>query len=171
MKAKTALYLLFQSVDESGFEKIDGALTAKQAWDTLEKAKETEGISDYITRVQTVVNQLKRNESKDLEDLTIEELAGSLEAHKQRKNKKKQESLDESLKTKATIKDEKALFAHQKNHGKGTNYGGHNTNRGRGRGRENNNQEREQTGKHFNQNSLGRGRERGRGGQGYCPKC
>ncbi|GJR92506.1 hypothetical protein Tco_0264680 [Tanacetum coccineum] len=159
MKAKTALYLLFQSVDESGFEKIAGASTAKQAWDTLEKAykgadrvkqvrlqtlrgeleamrmKETEGVSDYITRVQTVVNQLKRNgetlpdtriiekilrsltenfenvvcaieESKDLEDLTIEELAGSLEAHEQRKNKKKQESLDEALKTKATIKDE-----------------------------------------------------------------
>ncbi|GJZ23157.1 retrovirus-related pol polyprotein from transposon TNT 1-94 [Tanacetum coccineum] len=222
MKAKTALYLLFHSVDESGFKKIVGASTAKQAWDTLEKAykgadrvkqvrlqtlrgeleamrmKETEGVSDYITHVQTVVNQLKRNgetlpdtriiekilrsltenfenvvcaieESKDLEDLTIEELAGSLEAHEQRKNKKKQESLDEALKTKATIKDEKALFAHQNNHGKGTNSGGHNTNRGRGRGRENNNQESEQTGKRFNQNSRGRGRERGRGGQGYRP--
>ncbi|GJY68641.1 hypothetical protein Tco_0471623 [Tanacetum coccineum] len=70
---------------------------------------------------------------------------GSLEAHEQRKNKKKQESLDEALKTKATIKDEKALFAHQNNQGKGTNFGGHNTNRGRGRGRENNNQESEQT--------------------------
>ncbi|GKE48118.1 retrovirus-related pol polyprotein from transposon TNT 1-94 [Tanacetum coccineum] len=31
MKAKTALYLLFQSVDESGFEKIAGASTAKLA--------------------------------------------------------------------------------------------------------------------------------------------
>ncbi|GKC43682.1 hypothetical protein Tco_1061404, partial [Tanacetum coccineum] len=85
MKAKTALYLLFQSVDESGFEKIVGASTAKQAWDMLEKVykganrvkqvrletlngeleamkmKEAEGVSDYITRVQTVVNQLKRN--------------------------------------------------------------------------------------------------------------
>ncbi|GJY95831.1 retrovirus-related pol polyprotein from transposon TNT 1-94 [Tanacetum coccineum] len=194
----------------------------KQARDTLEKAykgvdrvkqvrlqtlrgeleamrmKETEGVSDYITSVQTVVNQLKQNgetlpdtriiekilrsltenfenvvcaieESKDLEDLTIKELAGSLEAHKQRKNKKKQESLDEALKTKATIKDENALFSHQNNHGKGTNSGGHNTNHGRDRGRENNNQESEQIGKHFNQNSRGRGRGRGRGGQGYRP--
>ncbi|GKA62900.1 retrovirus-related pol polyprotein from transposon TNT 1-94 [Tanacetum coccineum] len=106
---------------------------------------------------------------KDLEDLTIEELAGSLEAHEQRKNKKKQESLDEALKTKATIKDEKALFSHQNNHGKGINSGGHNTNYGRGRGRENNNQESEQTGKHFSQNSCCRGRRRGRGGQGYRP--
>ncbi|GKC23421.1 retrovirus-related pol polyprotein from transposon TNT 1-94 [Tanacetum coccineum] len=112
MKAKTALYLLFQSVDESGFEKIAGASTAKQVWDTLEKAykgadrvkqvrlrtlrgklkamrmKETKGVSDYITQnFENVVCVIE--ESKDLEDLTIEELAGSMEAHEKRKNKKK----------------------------------------------------------------------------------
>ncbi|GJU58197.1 retrovirus-related pol polyprotein from transposon TNT 1-94 [Tanacetum coccineum] len=85
MKDKSALYLLFHSVDESWFEKIVGATTAKEAWETLEKVykgaervtqvrlqtlrgeleamkmKESEGVSDYITRVQTMVNQLKRN--------------------------------------------------------------------------------------------------------------
>jgi Domain of unknown function (DUF4219) len=35
MKEKTALYLLFQAVDESGFEKIAVAATSKEAWDTL----------------------------------------------------------------------------------------------------------------------------------------
>ncbi|GJU33296.1 retrovirus-related pol polyprotein from transposon TNT 1-94 [Tanacetum coccineum] len=84
----------------------------KQAWDTLEKAykgadrvkqvrlrtlrgeleamrmKETEGVSDYITQnFENVVCVIE--ESKDLEDLTIEELAGSMEAHEKRKNKKK----------------------------------------------------------------------------------
>ncbi|GJR92508.1 hypothetical protein Tco_0264682 [Tanacetum coccineum] len=114
MKAKTALYLLFQSVDESGFEKVVGASTAKQAWDTLEKAyKGADRVKQKILRSLTenfenVVCAIE--ESKDLEDLTIEELAGSLEAHEQRKNKKKQESLDEALKTKATIKDEKVVF-------------------------------------------------------------
>ncbi|KAI0516112.1 hypothetical protein KFK09_008784 [Dendrobium nobile] len=135
-KDKTALYLLYQAIDESGFEKIVGATTSKEAWNTLEKVfkgadrvkqvrlqtlrgelegmkmKESEGVSDYITRVQAVVNQLKRNgemltdarvvekilrsltnnfenvvraieESKDLGTLTVEELAGSLEAHEQ----------------------------------------------------------------------------------------
>jgi gag-polypeptide of LTR copia-type len=86
------------------------------------KMKESESVSDYITRVQTVVNQLIRNgealtdarvvekilrsltgnfenvvcvieESKDLAKLTVDELAGSLEAHKQCKRKKKKENL------------------------------------------------------------------------------
>ncbi|GMJ10198.1 hypothetical protein HRI_004689000 [Hibiscus trionum] len=133
-KDNAALYMLFRAVDESGFEKIAGATTSKEAWDILEKMfkgvdrvkkvrlqtlrcelegmkmKESESVSDYITRVQAVVNQLIRNgetltdarvvekilrsltdnfenvvcaieESKDLVTLTVDELAGSLEAH------------------------------------------------------------------------------------------
>ena len=89
------------------------------------KMKESENVSDYITRVQTMANQLNRNremlpetrvvekilrsltdnfenvvcaieESKDLTKFTVDELAGSLEAHEQRK-KKKEESLDQAL--------------------------------------------------------------------------
>jgi gag-polypeptide of LTR copia-type len=74
----------------------------------------TEGFSDYITRVQRIMNQLKRNgenlsdqrvvekilwsptdtfenvvcaikESKDLAELTVDELNGSLLAHEQKK--------------------------------------------------------------------------------------
>jgi Domain of unknown function (DUF4219) len=37
MKDKTALYILFQAVDELDFEKITSATTAKEAWDTLQK--------------------------------------------------------------------------------------------------------------------------------------
>jgi gag-polypeptide of LTR copia-type len=122
----------FRAVDESGFEKIASATTSKEVWDILEKVfkgtdrvkqvrlqtlrgelesmkmKESESVSDYITRVQAVVNQLIRNgealtdarvvekilrsltgnfenvvcvieESKDLVKLTVDELVGSLE--------------------------------------------------------------------------------------------
>ena len=84
-KNKAALYMLFRAVDESGFEKIARATTSKEAWDTLEKVfkgtdrvkqvrlqtlhgelesmkmKESENVSDYITRVQIMANQLNRN--------------------------------------------------------------------------------------------------------------
>ncbi|KAA0060771.1 polyprotein [Cucumis melo var. makuwa] len=58
MKDKTALYLMFQAVDESGFEKIIGAKTSKEAWHTLEKAFKG---ADRVKQAQMVVNQLKHN--------------------------------------------------------------------------------------------------------------
>jgi predicted GNAT family acetyltransferase len=127
---KTALYILYQGVDETGLEKVAGAIISKEAWAILQtaykgaervkqhlkrefeslKMKDSEGISDYITRVQIVTNHLKRNgenliemrivekilrsltnafenlvcaikESKDLNELSIDEVAGSLMAH------------------------------------------------------------------------------------------
>ena len=162
-KDKATLYMLFRAVDESGFEKIARATTSKEAWDTLEKMfketdrvkqallqtlrdelesmkmKESENVSDYITRGQTVANQLNRNgemlpetrvvekilksltdnfenvvcaieESKGLAKFTVDELAGSLEAHEQRK-KKKEEPLDQALQTKVSIRDGKVLYS------------------------------------------------------------
>ncbi|KAK5771459.1 hypothetical protein PVK06_047663 [Gossypium arboreum] len=71
--------------NKSSFENIVSATTSKEAWDILAKVykgadrvkqvclqtlggelkgmkmKELEGVSDYITRVQTMVNQLNRN--------------------------------------------------------------------------------------------------------------
>ena len=85
-------------------------------------------------------------ESKDLSKLTVEELARSLEAHEQRK-KKKWEPLDQLLKTKISIKDEKA----QNTQGRGRYRGGiRSSPGGRSRGKE----EKEQFGQ---QNWHGRG--------------
>ena len=102
MKYKTALYFLFQAVDESGFEKIANAENSKEAWETLQKVfkgadrvkqvrlqtlrgelegmkmKESEGVSDYITRVQTVVNQLKRNGETLTDARVVEKILRSL---------------------------------------------------------------------------------------------
>jgi len=111
------------------------------------KIKNLEDVSSYITRVQTVANQLETltdakvvekifqsltddfenvvcatEESRNLEEMTIDDLTGSLEAHEQRKKKKKQEVLDEALQTKMTIKEDKVMNVQH--------------NRGRGHGRE-----------------------------------
>ncbi|XP_071713154.1 uncharacterized protein [Rutidosis leptorrhynchoides] len=101
-KDNVALLFLFQSVEESGFEKIAGAKIAKEAWDMLEKTfkgadrvkqvrlqtlrgeleamkmKDTEGVSEYITRVQTVANQLKRNGETLTDSRIIEKILRSL---------------------------------------------------------------------------------------------
>ena len=101
-KDKTTLYMLFRAVDESGFEKIAGSTTSKEAWDTLEKVfkgadrvkqvrlqtlrgelermqmKESENVSDYITRVQKVVNQLTRNGETVTDARVVEKILRSL---------------------------------------------------------------------------------------------
>lgn len=48
-------------------------------------------------------------ESKNLEEMTIEDHAGSLEAHEKWKKKKKQDLLEEALQAKATIKEDKMM--------------------------------------------------------------
>jgi len=146
-------------------------MSSKETWDILEKAykgdncvkqvrlqtligelermrmKEDEGVVEYVSRVETVVNQLSRNgeilpacrvvekilrsltddfenivcaieESKDLIALSVEELAGSLEAHEQQRRKKKEESLDQTLQAKATIREKKVPYT-QNTRGRG----------------------------------------------------
>ncbi|XP_022946907.1 uncharacterized protein LOC111450848 [Cucurbita moschata] len=94
-KDKATLYMLFRAV---GFEKIVRATTSKEVWDTLEKVfkgidrvkqvhlqtlrgelesmkmKESENVSNYISRVQTVLNQLNRNEKMLPETRVVEKI-------------------------------------------------------------------------------------------------
>ena len=221
-KDKAALYMLFWVVDESSFEKISMATASKEVWFTLEnvlkgtdrvkqvrlqtlrgelesmKMKESENVSDYRMRVQTVANQLNRNgemlpetrvmekilrsltnnfknvvcaieESKDLVKFTVDELVDSLEAHEQRKKKKK-ESLNQVLQTKASIKDERVLY-YQTIQGRGRG------SRENGRGGQGSSNEEHYKEKRQSNQANWRGREHNQGrSQGYysniqCYKC
>ncbi|PIA46477.1 hypothetical protein AQUCO_01500193v1 [Aquilegia coerulea] len=103
-KDKKALFLIYQSVDESAFEKISSASTSREVWDILHKSfirvekvkkvrlqtlrsefeslhmKESEPISDYISRVQVAVNQLRQNGEKLEEVRVIEKILRSLDS-------------------------------------------------------------------------------------------
>ncbi|KAK2411591.1 putative mitochondrial protein [Trifolium repens] len=118
------------------------------------RMKEGELISDYFSRVLTVTNNLKRNgekyddvrimekilrsvdpkfkhivtvieETKDLEDMTMEQLLGSLQAYEEKK-KKKEDIEEQVLKTRVDSPREE--------HGRSNQRRGGDRERGRGRG-------------------------------------
>lgn len=154
--------------------------------------KESENASDYITRVQTVVNQLNRNgetvtdgrivekvlrsltdkfesivcaieESKDLKTLSVEELAGSLEAHEQRKMQKK-EVTEETNQNKET-NTEKLLYTQGfRGRGRGSGSGGRGNN-------QNYNYEIYRRGQSSQSNWRGRGRGRNNWSSHSNPEC
>ncbi|XP_062119204.1 uncharacterized protein LOC133832949 [Humulus lupulus] len=184
---KKALYLIYQAVDEDAFEKISNATTAKEEWEKLQTCnkgveqvkkirlqtlrgefellfmEESESISDYFSRVLTIVNQLRRSgeyvsevkviekilrtvtptfeyiatnieENKDLKTMTVEQLMGSLQAYEEKqKRKKKQKETVEQL---LQLNLKKENFGNNRDQrGRGRDQGsGHG--RGRGQGRE-----------------------------------
>ena len=162
-KDKKALFFLYQAVDEVVFEKISNATTAKEAWEMLQrsykgdekvknvrlqtlrgefeslKMKDSESISDFFSRVQTVVNQLRVNgekkedllviekimrsltsrfdyvvaaieEGRDLSIMTIEGLMGSLCAHEYRMNQRLAEPIEQAFQSRVTLSN-KANFS------------------------------------------------------------
>ncbi|KAH9670910.1 hypothetical protein KPL70_017154 [Citrus sinensis] len=101
-KENKAKYLIFQSLDEDAFEKIAGTTSSKEAWEKLQTSYKG---AENVKKVVTVSNELKRNgeklkeariiekilrsgdskfdhivvtieETRDLEDMTIEQLQG-----------------------------------------------------------------------------------------------
>nr|KYP66215.1 Putative disease resistance protein RGA4 [Cajanus cajan] len=212
VKDKSALYFLYNAVDESGFEKIANAASSKEAWKILEvahrgnhrvrqirlqtlrgefeclKMEDKEQVSEYITRVEKVANQLGRNgesmpasrivekilrsltddfesiacvieESKDLSVLSVEELAGSLEAHEQRRRKMKN-TLDQALQAQLNLNETRNTQGRTLG-GKGRGDHG-----GRGKGRGDHGGGGKGRGDHGGDQGRGRGRGDHGGGQG-----
>ncbi|KAK2974052.1 hypothetical protein RJ640_006244 [Escallonia rubra] len=188
------------------------ANTSKEAWEILKKyysgvdkvkkvrlqslrakfeklnKETTESISDYFTKVISVVHQMRRNgedisdvrimekvlrsldskfdyvvvvieESKDLEKMTVEELMGSLQAHEQKIEKRGEgRSLEQALQAKLTLKEKNESSGDSYQRGRGF------YRRGRGGMSHKNNEVHEGHGGNRNSFTLrGRGRSRGRG--------
>nr|XP_027190971.1 uncharacterized protein LOC113786771 [Cicer arietinum] len=144
------------------FEKVVDTTNSKEAWKILEKSlkgidqmkkirlqplrgdfkalkmKDSESVSDYCSKVKTIVDQMKRyrdeiedvlveekiirflthkfnyvvcviEEAKYFDSMSIEELEGSLQAQEERMKKGKKESLEQVLKIKASLKDDRGF--------------------------------------------------------------
>ncbi|KAI5412204.1 hypothetical protein KIW84_057036 [Lathyrus oleraceus] len=133
----------------------------------LDSGARQAGTSDCSCRNGEKSNVQTESDKRSRKMFTIEELAGSLEAHEQRKMKKKEEGVEDANQAKEQIKDEKVLFS-QNFRGRGRGRGGRDSGRS-GRG---SNFERGQS---IQQNWRGRGRGQ-RGGRSNhsnfeCYKC
>ncbi|KAE8671999.1 hypothetical protein F3Y22_tig00111877pilonHSYRG00324 [Hibiscus syriacus] len=92
---KKALYLIYQALDDDGFEKISSASSSKNG-EKLEDVRIIEKILRSLDpKFEHIVVTIE--ETKDLEEMTIEQLQGSLKAYEE-KHKKKHEFTEQLLK-------------------------------------------------------------------------
>ncbi|XP_074374029.1 uncharacterized protein LOC141714407 [Apium graveolens] len=112
-KDKKALYTIIQGVDESTFEKISNAKTAKDTWEILQKSfqgvEKVKKVRLQVLRREFENLKMKSSEnieSKDLSTISIDELVGSLQAHEQRMNQYDDVShFEKALQSKVSIGD------------------------------------------------------------------
>ncbi|KAE8735514.1 hypothetical protein F3Y22_tig00000340pilonHSYRG00533 [Hibiscus syriacus] len=114
--------------------------------------KESEGVSDYITRVQTVVNQLKCNGKTLKDSRVVEKILRSLT-----------DDFENIVCAIEESKDLEELTIDDLTGGRGRDRGGRNN--GRGGGGRSRGGYYEEKGQSNQQNWRGRGRDRGRGGR------
>ncbi|XP_044475004.1 uncharacterized protein LOC123202923 [Mangifera indica] len=210
-KDQQALTLIHQCLDDSMFVKVADATTSKEAWEILQSSfqgvdkvkkvrlqslrgdfealrmKDSKSISDYCSKVKTIVSQMKRygdqiedvlvvekilrsltpkfdyvvcviEESKDLDFLSLEQLEGSLQAHEDKIKRREDEPLKQALKVKVSLKDDNGDTNHKgRGRGRGRGLGYGRERRGGGDYDNFTNDERS------HQSYRGRGRARGRG--------
>ncbi|XP_068337580.1 uncharacterized protein [Pyrus communis] len=104
-----AFYLIYQALDDNGFEKVSSATSAKQAWGSFKhftKEPNNEKLED-VRIMEKILRLLDPKfehivvtieETKNLEEISIEKLMGSLQAYEE-KHKKRQGNDEQLLKT------------------------------------------------------------------------
>ncbi|XP_058202795.1 uncharacterized protein LOC131317248 [Rhododendron vialii] len=171
-KDQRALSLIHQCLDDALLQKIAEATTSREAWmilsnfpwygDDLKDNRVVEKILRSLDKKYDYI-VVAIEESKDLNTLAVDTLMGSLQAHEERLNKKKQESLGQVLQTKLSLK-EKEGRQEQSQRGRGGGCDGCGCGgcggRGRGRGESNfrNSSNRDERGQNtFHPRRRGRG--------------
>ncbi|XP_019451825.1 PREDICTED: uncharacterized protein LOC109353923 [Lupinus angustifolius] len=151
-----AMCLIHQCVDEAHFEKIAAVRSSHEAWQILQKSNKgaeqlkkvrlqtmrrqyelmemSERIAQFFNRIISLTNQMKAcvvaiEESKNLAELKIEELQGSLEAHEQRLNERSiEKSTNQALQAQITRRGGGLYRGGIRNRGRGKDYRGKSSN-------------------------------------------
>ncbi|XP_059628627.1 uncharacterized protein LOC132271301 [Cornus florida] len=151
-KDAKALGLIQQGVVDTIFPRIINASKAKEAWDILEKeyrgSTKTYGedISNQRIVEKILISLLEKydsivaviEETKELENLSVEELMGSIKAFEQRLNRRSEKTIESVFQSKLNVSSknqEKYPSSFDRSKGESSRGGRHG--RGRGRGRNN----------------------------------
>ncbi|CAN6716122.1 unnamed protein product [Malus baccata var. baccata] len=128
---KKALYLIYQALDDNGFEKVSSATSAKQAWEKLQTsykgAEQVKKVRLQVLREDVIIMEkilrsldpkfehivVTIEETKDLEEISIEHLMGSLQAYGE-KHKKRQGNDKQLLKTHVQPKKKEESFDNER---------------------------------------------------------
>ncbi|KAE8707740.1 TMV resistance protein N-like [Hibiscus syriacus] len=155
---KKALYLIYQALDDDGFEKISSASSSKEAWEKLQtfykgseqvKKVRLQTLRDDVRIIEKILRLFDPKfehivvtieETKDLEEMTIEQLQGSLQAYEEN-HKKKHEFIEQLLKLQLKdMHESQHNDRNQRGQGRGRGHGrGGSLGRGRGWNYNNNN--------------------------------
>ncbi|KAE8656127.1 hypothetical protein F3Y22_tig00117010pilonHSYRG00118 [Hibiscus syriacus] len=158
---KKALYLIYQALDDDGFEKISSASSSKEAWEKLngEKLGDVRIIEKILRSLDPKFEHIvvTIEETKDLEEMKIEQLQGSLQAYEE-KHKKKHEFTEQLLKLQLKdMHESQRNDRNQRGQGRGRGHG-RGGSRGRGRGWNYNNNNSNNNYEKGESSTRGRGR-------------
>ncbi|KAE8735550.1 Beta-galactosidase 8 isoform 1 [Hibiscus syriacus] len=172
---KKALYLIYQALDDDGFEKISSASSSKEAWEKLQtsykgseqvKKVRLQTLRDDVRIIEKILRSLDPKfehivvtieETKDLEEMKIEQLQGSLQAYEE-KHKKKHEFTEQLLKLQLKdMHESQRNDRNQRGQGRGRGHG-RGGSRGRGRGWNYNNNNSNNNYEKGESSTRGRGR-------------
>ncbi|XP_017420400.1 uncharacterized protein LOC108330427 [Vigna angularis] len=136
-KDDRALLIIHQCVDDMHFEKIQNAISAREAWNILvgchaggEKVKKMKSCGDTVTDLMVIEKIMQSlpptfdhivvaiEESRDLEKLKIEELQSSLEAYEMRMRERNPIKREEQV-LKVQHEEKKTTKKWKGKHGKG----------------------------------------------------
>nr|XP_028952653.1 uncharacterized protein LOC114822461 [Malus domestica] len=128
---KKVLYFIYQALDDNGFEKVSSATSTKNG-EKLDVRIMEKILRSLDPKFEHIVVTIE--ETKDLKEISIEHLMGSLQAYEE-KHKNRQGNDEQLLKTHVQPKKKEETFNNERSQYERSRGQGRGRGRGHGRGR------------------------------------